>query len=210
MNSSNIPMILGVDFDNTIISYDGLIKDIVVSRGLIPNTITGKRDIRDAVRLLPDGENIWQTIQAEIYGPRINGAHLIDGVAEFFIRCQQQDIVVHIISHKTTYANFDITGTNLRSSALNWMELNGLFRENGGGLDKSRVIFATTRDEKIDFIIKCRCSHFIDDLIEVFEDPKFPEDVEKLFFDNSNTQVGLADRTFSSWQEISAYLLDTG
>ena len=204
------PIILGVDFDNTIISYDRLIKDIAISRGLIPNTISGKRDIRNALRLLPDGEHIWQTIQAEIYGPEINRADLIDGVAEFFLLCKQLNIVVFIISHKTTYANLDLTGTNLRSAALNWMEVNGLFRESGGGLDKTRVIFSTTRNEKIDFIIRCRCSHFIDDLIEVLEDPKFPKDVEKMFFDSSNTQRGLALRSFSSWQEISAYLLDTG
>lgn len=209
MNSSNSPMVVGVDFDNTIICYDRLIRDIAVSRGLIPNTISGKRDIRDALRVLPDGESIWQTIQAQIYGPGIAGAQLIEGVAKFFLLCQQRGIIVYIISHKTTYANLDITGTNLRRSALNWMEINGLFRESGGGLDKSRVIFATTRSEKIDFIIKCRCSHFIDDLIEVFQDPKFPTTVEKLFFDRSNTQTGLAHRSFSTWRAISAYLLDT-
>ena len=208
MNGSNSPIVLGVDFDNTIICYDRLIRDIAVSRDLIPSTLYGKRGIRDCIRLLPDGERIWQTIQAEIYGPGINGAHLIDGVAEFFLRCQQREIVVHVISHKTIYANLDITETNLRTSALNWMEVNGLFRESGGGLDKSRVIFAATRAEKIEFIIRCRCSHFIDDLIEVFEDPEFPEGVEKLFFDRSNTQMGLAHRSFSSWQEISAYFLD--
>ena len=91
------PIILGVDFDNTIISYDRLIKDIAISRGLIPNTISGKRDIRNALRLLPDGEHIWQTIQAEIYGPEINRADLIDGVAEFFLLCKQLNIVVFII-----------------------------------------------------------------------------------------------------------------
>ncbi len=197
-----------MDFDNTIISYDRLIRATALRMGLIDATVpASKKAMRDAIRLTPDGENSWQKIQAEIYGPGIDGAELIEGVEEFLSRCRARAIPLHVISHKTEYANFDSTKTNLRQAALGWMERRGLFAPSGGGLDRAQVNFAATRSEKIACIKALNCSHFIDDLVEVFDDPEFPAGVEKLLFDQSTSQSNSAAGTFASWHDISAHLL---
>lgn len=197
-----------MDFDNTIISYDRLIRTTAMRMGLIDASVpASKKAMRDAIRLLPGGENSWQKIQAEIYGPGIDGAELIAGVVEFLSRCRARAIPLHVVSHKTEYANFDSTKTNLREAALGWMERRSLFAEAGGGLDRAQVNFAATRSEKIARIKALNCSHFIDDLVEVFDDPEFPEGVEKLLFDHSTDQSNLAAGIFSSWHDISAHLL---
>ena len=51
---------IGIDFDNTLIDYDGVFVAAARERGLIGREIAGsKRAVRDAIRLLPDGELTW-------------------------------------------------------------------------------------------------------------------------------------------------------
>src|SRR5436190_2214352 len=112
-------MVIGVDFDNTLVSYDELFEQLVRERGLI--TGTGKKVVRDQIRQIPNGEIEWQKLQGIAYGPRMAEAKVIEGVPQFFAACRKRGIPVHIISHKTEFANYDDTRTNLRQTALAWM-----------------------------------------------------------------------------------------
>ena len=50
-------MILGVDFDNTIVDYATLILKVAMKRHLVSGNIDGgKKSLRDAIRILPNGE----------------------------------------------------------------------------------------------------------------------------------------------------------
>ena len=203
MFSRDKTTIIGVDFDNTIISYDQLVYDIALARGLINNTITkNKRSVRDFIRLLSGGEESWQQLQAEIYGPSISKATLIPGVRDFFSKCSTLGVSVYIISHKTNYANFDVTNTNLRKAAMSWMEDQGLFREAAGGINPLHVIFASTRDEKISLISQFSCTYFIDDLVEVFNEKKFPDSTEKILFNRDKNRTTSSMNSFTSWPDI--------
>ena len=103
--------IIGVDFDNTLISYDDVIYKLALERGLIdPKTEKIKKDIRDKIRQLPDGEIEWQKIQANVYGPGISDAVLIKGVSGFFRLCREYKFRTFIVSHKTDLASHDETG----------------------------------------------------------------------------------------------------
>jgi len=74
-------LVIGVDFDNTIVSYDDLLFEAALKRGLIRQDVSrSKRAIRDSIRRLPEGESKWQQLQALIYGPRMEEAKLIDGI----------------------------------------------------------------------------------------------------------------------------------
>ena len=195
--------VIGVDFDNTIISYDQLVYDIALDRGLINDSIPkNKLSVRDFIRLLPDGEEAWQQLQAEIYGPSIRMATLIPGVRDFFSKCSTLGVRVYIISHKTKYANFDKTNTNLREAAISWMEEQRLFREAGGGLSPHHVIFASTRDEKISLIGQFSCTYFVDDLVEVFNEEKFPTSTKKILFNPDKNRTTSSMNSFSSWPAI--------
>ena len=83
--------VVGVDFDNTLVSYDHLLQLEVASLDLLPVSASwSKKKIRDELRLLPDGEDKWQQIQARIYGPLMLEASIIPGVADFFNFCKVQ------------------------------------------------------------------------------------------------------------------------
>jgi hypothetical protein len=202
--------IIGVDFDNTIVRYGALIHRIAIEWGLVQEkTEKDKTVIRDRIRLLPGGEVEWQKVQAEVYGPRMKEAELIEGVSEFFGHCRQRNIQTFIVSHKTKYAHYDRTNTNLRAAALEWMERNSFFVDTGLGILRENVFFESTRIEKVDRIKRLRCTHFIDDLEEVFAEGSFPKNTEKILFGAQSRQVELTGiRMATSWQEIRDYFFD--
>jgi hypothetical protein len=193
---------IGLDFDNTIAGYDDLIAELAVEHRWLERAQTGsKRQTRDAIRKLPDGEDKWQTLQAEIYGPRMKDAALMKGSPEFLSVCYRRGCEVSIISHKTEFANFGSQDVNLRTAALDWMTENNLLSEEGPGVPPGQIFFASTRDEKIEMIVREGCTHFVDDLIEVFDHPNFPNHVQRYLFAPDG---GASDayKPHQSWQEI--------
>ena len=203
--------IIGVDFDNTIVSYDDLLHRVAVQRGLIHSDVSkSKKKIRDRIRKLPGGEIEWQKLQALIYGPRMGEARLIEGVPRFFKLCKQHGVVVYIISHKTEYANFDETGISLREAALGWMAKNKFFEPNGLGLSRENVYFGSTRREKIEHIRQLGCTYFIDDLEEMFLEDSFPLNIEKILYAPHAQHSPLPGvHVITSWEKISDYFFDT-
>jgi hypothetical protein len=199
--------ICGIDFDNTIVTYDELLTTIARERGLIDaSRVQTKRSIRDQIRLMPDGEIEWQKCQALLYGQRIAEARLIEGVAGFVALCRQRGIPVHIVSHKTEFSRYDPTGTNLRTAAMNWMISNRFFEADGLGLSQQSVYFAGTRAEKIDRIRQLSCTHFIDDLEETFLEDAFPPATARILYEpgrQSPAPRGVA--LMRTWQEIRDY-----
>ena len=175
--------VVGIDFDNTLVSYDALIHQIALERGLITaGTDAGKRTVRDRIRLLPDGEIEWQRVQGLIYGPRMAQAQLMAGATEFIRACRARTWPVYIVSHKTEFAGYDETRTNLRDAAVAWMTAQKFFDPDGLGFSEGQVFFEGTRDAKIARIKSLGCTHFIDDLEEVFLEPAFPAGVQKCLF----------------------------
>ena len=72
---------IGIDFDNTIITYDDVFRAAAEAGGLIAPGFSGnKQAVRDAIRLLPDGELAWQRLQGQVYGKGIGGAAMVAGV----------------------------------------------------------------------------------------------------------------------------------
>ena len=181
-----------------------------LDRGLIKDGADRtKRAVRDRIRQLPDGEMEWQKLQALAYGPLMHSAQLIEGVQEFICECRDRDIAVFIVSHKTEYANYDDTRTNLRTAALEWMTSHRFFDAHGLDLSRADVYFESTRADKIARIERTGCSHFIDDLEEVFVEPSFPACVEKILYAPDVLSVS-TDRVtvMSSWQALRDYFFD--
>ncbi len=202
--------ICGVDFDNTIVSYDEVLARIVRERGLLDSFDFGtKRTIRDRIRQLPDGEIEWQKCQALLYGSRIGEAKLIDGVPQFFRLCGGRGVKVYVISHKTEVSQFDTAGVNLRQAALGWMTANRFFERDGLGLDPQDVFFAGTRVEKIDRIAALGCTHFIDDLEETFLEATFPNTTRRILYEPGGDAPPPGVKLMKTWQEISDYFFGT-
>ncbi len=199
---------IGVDFDNTIVSYNDLIYSAARRRGLISSDVMkNKKEIRDAIRKLPDGEIEWQKIQAFVYGKGMENAVLMDGVAEFFDLCKGLSVPAFIISHKTQFASMDVERVDLRETALEWMKMNKFFSKDGFGLDLDNVHFKSTRQEKIDCIQALGCTHFIDDLEETFLENFFPAHVERILFSPQGADINARNvKVCRAWGQINDYL----
>ena len=200
--------VLAVDFDNTIVNYDALIHRVAVEMDLLSeNSLKDKTDVRRRIRSLPNGENTWQKLQAEVYGPRMPEAKLIDGVETFFQECRRRSYTVYIVSHKTEFASQDKTGTSLRSAAMAWMTDHRFFQSDGFGLSAEDIFFENTRAEKLGRIKTLGCSVFIDDLPEVLLEESFPAEVGKVLYDPHHAHPSIPGiKTVSSWEEISDYV----
>jgi hypothetical protein len=200
---------IGIDFDNTIVSYDDLLHGIALDRGLIGrDTSRTKRAVRDSIRRQPNGEVEWTKIQALVYGPLMKQARLIEGVPEFIRRCASAGMAVYIISHKTEYSGYDETRTNLRSAALAWMATARFFEPDGLGLSPDAVYFEATRADKIARIKSVGCSHFIDDLEEVFLEPSFPAGVQKILYAPDADRPSTNAAVMPTWKAVCDYFFD--
>jgi hypothetical protein len=191
---------IGIDFDNTIITYDAVFCSAAKRLGLIEPDFSGsKRAVRDAIRLLPDGEIAWQRLQGQVYGKGVAEAAMVEGFAAFLRRCRAADFTVAIVSHKTEYGHYDPDRVNLRSAALDWLEAQNLIDETSG-VPRSRVYFESTREEKLKRIAELSLTHFIDDLEEVLSDPGFPADVTRILIADEKPAVPYA--VCSTWRDI--------
>jgi hypothetical protein len=199
--------LLGIDLDNTLICYDELFHRAACEEGLIEPPVPPRKEaVRDAIRLLPDGERKWTRLQALVYGPRMSGAALFDGVADFLRRCARTGTTVKIISHKTPLATLDGQAVDLRLAARQWLEAKGFFSDLA--LSAGDVYFESTRAEKLTRIRALRCTHFIDDLPEVFAELDFPKETRKLLFAPHGASAVAGTRVFAHWRELEQYFFD--
>ena len=174
---------VGVDFDNTLVSYDEVMYKAAVRFGFVASEARrDKKSIRDQIRQLPDGEMKWRKLQAFVYGEAMDDARLMEGVADFFDLCKKTGIEIYIVSHKTEFAAADEKGINLRQVALDWMTRQGLFKPQGLGLSNNQVFFESTRRAKAERIKHLGCTYFIDDLEETFLEESFPQGVTKILY----------------------------
>lgn len=191
-------MHIGLDFDNTIVRYDEIFAEIAIDAGFVDSAFRGdKRQLRDALRSEDGGEERWQWVQAQAYGVRLKDAPPFEGVERFVARCRELDIPLSVISHKTIFAAASPGGPNLREAATAWLE------RHFGTASFDGLYFEATRREKIARLASVACTHFIDDLEEVFAEDGFPAAVAAWLFDPSQSGSPLPNvETFASWDAL--------
>jgi len=201
-------MRIGIDFDNTIISYDAVFLAAARDEGLIEAEFSGaKQAIRDAIRLLPEGDLAWQKLQGQVYGRGVVRAQMIPGVDSFLRRCRKDGCPVLIVSHKTEFGHYDPERVNLRDAALDWMKSQGFFDEGRYEIPRENVFFEGTRAEKLARIGALDCTHFIDDLEEVLSDPEFPQGVDRILFsDGAGAATSAPYIVCPTWRDIERHV----
>jgi hypothetical protein len=200
-------MRIGIDFDNTLIGYDDVFLAAARERGLLGAAFAGnKQAVRDAIRLLPSGEQSWQQLQGYVYGKGIADAVLLEGVDTFLRRCRAAGHEVFVVSHKTQFGHHDPERVDLRAAALDWMEARGFFAPDGFAIPRENVFFELTRADKLARIAALECAYFIDDLAEVLTDPDFPPGVYRVLFGERGSSPGLV--ACATWQRIAQAVLD--
>lgn len=195
---------IGVDFDNTIANYDEVFRFAASKAGLLDRAFVGnKRQIRDAVRRLPNGEISWQRLQGVVYGQLMPRARLFPGFLEFLAQCKDYGSEIFIISHKTEFGHADSEKINLRTAATIWMVKQGIFSAGDGYCSRENVFFESTRAEKVRKIGELECNDFIDDLEEVFLEPDFPIGTRRHLFAGDAAPLPTGPFTaYASWHAI--------
>lgn len=195
---------IGIDFDNTIVTYDNVFHKYACKLGLISKTVKkNKQEIRDTIRRLSNGNDKWTELQGLVYGCYMDEAESAEGIEQFLTECRGHAIKISIISHKTIYpAKGPLV--NLQEAARRWIENKSFLTR--FGLDADDIVFEETLNGKLAQISKRRCTHFIDDLIEVLLHPDFPSGVRKILYakdiDNDMAEGVLH---FKDWDFIRRY-----
>lgn len=201
-------MIIGVDFDNTLVCYDEIFHRLALERGLItPDVTPTKTDVRNHLRRMGN-EQAFTELQGEVYGPRILEATIFPGAKEFFRSCRDQGVVVKIISHKTRFP-YAGAGHDLHSAARSWLEHNWFFLAEGAALPREAVFFEPTKTAKIARIRSEKCDLFIDDLPELLADLAFPAETKRVLFDSANQfPDNAAYARMRSWDDITQFVFE--
>lgn len=195
-------LLIGIDFDNTIICYDQIFHKLALESGLIPDDIPAEKNfIRNHLR--SEGkEDLWTEMQGLVYGDKIIEAEPYPGVDDFLGYCKLKNIPTCIVSHKTRNP-YKGPKYDLHEAGYKWLQARGFLYEEKSGISSRKVYFELTKEEKIKRIVSLKCTHFIDDLPEILLADGIPGTIEKILFDPSGDfqNVGDIERKIS-WFDI--------
>ena len=197
-------MILGVDFDNTLVCYDGLFYAEARKRGLLPED--APRD-KDGVRrwLIERGqEDAFTLLQGEVYGPGLRSAQPYPGALECLSRLKAAGHKVYIVSHKTQ-TPAQGPAHDLRQAGWRWLETQGFYTP--GVFARGEIFFEDTMAAKAARIGELGCAYFVDDMDRFLTRPDFPTGTTKLWFCPAprESTVTKGMRSFSSWRELAVF-----
>jgi hypothetical protein len=201
---------IGIDLDNTLINYDTVFPAAANILNIsLPPLVQTKKQIREFMRLQPEGEKKWQELQGIAYGKCLKEhAALYPGVKRFFWRCAQNNHKVTVISHKTEYGHVDDEKNPLRKEALSFMKNQCLTSTDNNSLIE--IIFKDTRDDKISCISQHDFEWFIDDLPEVVDALDKLNKFKVIYFNPTSDKeiVASNDRVIplTDWQQIDALI----
>jgi hypothetical protein len=189
-------MKIGIDLDNTIISYDIAFQIAASNRGLINNgNKYTKQEISKEIKNRENGEIEWQQLQGHVYGKGIKEAHIFPGVYRFLWRCYKRGVTVEIVSHKTEYGHFDTEKHPLRQAAIKFLQENKILQSDIHLIDN--ITFHDTQIDKLNYIADNNFDYFIDDLEEIVKSKQLAN-VQTILFNGKNGH---------SWDEINRSIL---
>jgi hypothetical protein len=192
---------IGLDFDNTIVSYDSLFHKVAVEQGAVPRTLpVSKLEVRNYLRRMGK-EDLWTEMQGYVYGARMAEAAAFPGVKEFLRWARSQALDVCIISHKTRHP-FIGPKYDLHAAAFCWVD-SSLIDGGENLVPRAQVFFELTKEEKLYRIAQAACDYFIDDLPEILLADNFPVRTAPILFDPEASHPN-TDRLvrMASWEEI--------
>ncbi len=196
---------LGLDFDNTIISYDKLFHKVALERKLLPGSFPAdKNEIRNFLYRL-NMKDEWTRMQGEVYGNRINEAKPFDGILETLQTLKDSSIRMCIVSHKTRTPylgpNYD-----LHQAAREWMTEQGFFDKKGLSWEEDDIFFKPTKEAKVSQIVSLGCTYYIDDLPEILQ--MLPGKITKILFSQKDNTENQNDwLVLRSWKDLPRLIL---
>lgn len=196
-------MLIGLDFDNTIVRYDRVFHAHAVETGAITADVAAtKFAVRDHLRR-SGREEIWTEMQGHVYGTRMLEAEPFDGVLAFLSWARAVDLQVAIVSHKTRYP-YRGPAHDLHDSARSWIRA-VLCDADGPLVPEQRIFFELTKEAKLRRIAAIGCDYFIDDLPEILLAPEFPPATRRILFAPDGAACNAPVMVLPSWKHIMSH-----
>jgi len=201
-------MLIGFDFDNTIVCYDRAVIRLADEIFDLPDDVPrNKVGLRDYLRR-EDREPEWTAFQGELYGPGMHYAEPFEGAIETMSKLMAAGHEMAIVSHRSCkpYAG---PPYDLHQAAHEWvtnrLKKNNLFEDN-------QVYFLETRQAKLEAIRQLGCNVFVDDLPEVLNAPDFPNSTLAILFNPMGIENHKTVKCFtiSRWFELTDLLSQLG
>ena len=202
-------MLIGLDFDNTIVCYDQAIallaEELFELPTDVPRTKLGLRNYLRCAGREPE----WTAFQGELYGPGMHYAEPFEGAITTMQQLVTAGHELVIVSHRSCrpYAG---EPHDLHAAARSWvadrLQSAGLF---GAAGDEAHLLFLETLDQKLAMICQLTCDAFLDDLPEVLTAPGFPESTEAILFDPTAayaTRDQINTAVITAWAQLPLQL----
>ena len=197
-------MIIGIDFDNTIIKYDDVFGRIAFKKEIISDaSLKNKNDVKNF--LISSGrENDWTELQGIVYGSYIMEAQPYENFLSVLIRLISAGHKLKIISHKTKYP-FVGKRVDLQKAAMTWLKKKGVVGSECNKVSENDVFFCNTVNEKIRMLEMQKCDVFIDDLEKVLD--LIDDGVKKILFAPSLMEPkGARFKVLQNWDHVETFL----
>lgn len=198
-------MIVGLDFDNTIVCYDRLFHSVAVEQGTVPAEVERTKTAVKAYLINSEQESTWTEMQGLVYGARLIEADPYPDAINIIKLLRKKGHTVCIVSHKTKYPYLG-KKYDLHNAALNW--ITGKVNATEELIRQNQIYLCETKDQKITKIGALNCDVFIDDLEEIFANPLFPKQTKKVLFDPAHRYSNNLDDVIvsSSWLEFGSFI----
>jgi hypothetical protein len=189
-------MIIGFDFDNTIVCYDKAIGVLAEQRFSLPSNVPrNKIGIRDYLKANGQ-EEAWTRFQGELYGPGMAYADPFSGSLDVIQELAANGHTLAIISHRT---RFPYLGEpyDLHEYARTWIleRIPSVFVS---------VTFHERKADKIEMIARTHCGVFLDDLPEILSDQAFPTSTLGVLFSPDGGSDLWNGLRVTSWRNLTA------
>lgn len=202
---------VGIDLDNTILSYDKLLRKLALELGFVDGSCPRRpRDIRLSLRAFADneieGERRWQRLQTMVYGTRIDDAEIDPHFNAAMAAIRNLGGTILLIAQKKDNPELPPDDT-YREKVMETLRKRKFFDSEGFDVKEEHVYFCRTWGEKVAKIKELRLDTFIDDKPRIFDHPLFPkktfgirlgEKVPKIFSVQSWPEITAAITTFAA------------
>ena len=162
----------GFDLDNTIVDYSDS-----VERYCLDNSLKMCKTILELRKLLQEADdsgNLWQIAQGWLYTDGLSYAKPAEGAIELCEYLRTNNFELFIVSHKTTHTPVFCGNKPLRSVATNWISSGGL---SNYFPSTENIYYEASRELKINRIKSLDLGYFIDDLVQIFQDHNYPQEI---------------------------------
>lgn len=195
-------MLVGLDFDNTIVCYNKAIARLSERFFELPHDLPRtKRALRDFLRQ-SDREPEWTAFQGALYGPGMVFAEPFDQALETMHDLKTMGYSLCVVSHRSLrpYAG---PAYDLHAAARGWVteRLVPL-----GLIPEAHTFFYETREQKIAAIKSLGCAVFVDDLPEVLGDSIFPKNCVPILFDPDCSHSRPEFKRVARWNQLPGIL----